>query len=343
MDATKNLLFALDCSKAFGEKVAQSVELNLSAHEERDFQDGEHKIRSLVNVQNKNIYIICSLFGDKGLSVNDKLCRLLFFIGSLKDAGASAVIPIVPYLCYSRKDRKTKSRDPVTTQYLARIFEAMGASSFVTLDVHNLQAFENSFRIPTVHLEAGEYFISYFAEEAKDKETVVLSPDAGGVKRAAAFARALEQETKMIVPVAVMHKTRSEGIVGGTEAIFGDVRAKMVIIIDDLISSGTTLVRAAKACKEAGADKVYAAATHGVFVDKANETLVDSALDKIIITNSIPPIRLDKKLVRQKMEIIDIAPLIGNMIKDSTVNSQADFVGIHLKRRPGNIPNHRSE
>ena len=321
MDDTKHLLFALDCSKAFGEKIAKTAGLNLSAHEERDFRDGEHKIRSLVNVQNKNIYVICSLFGEKGLSVNDKLCRLLFFTGSLIDAGAAKVTPIVPYLCYSRKDRKTKSRDPVTTQYVARIFEAMGANCLITLDVHNLQAFENSFRIPTVHLEAREYFISYFAEEAKDKETVVLSPDAGGVKRAAAFAHALEEETKMIVPVAVMHKTRSEGVVGGTEAIFGDVRGKMVIIIDDLISSGTTLVRAAKACKEAGADKVFAAATHGVFTDRANEILVDPGLDRIVITNSIPPIRLDKNLVSQKMKIIDIAPLFGKMIKDMTINS----------------------
>ncbi len=321
MDTTKNQLFALNSSRAFGGNIAKLIGLDLSEHEERDFMDGEHKIRSLVNVQNKNVYVICSLYGEPGLTVNDKLCRLLFFIGSLKDAGATEVTAIVPYLCYSRKDRKTKSRDPVTTQYVARIFEAMGTNRFVTLDVHNLQAFQNSFRIPTVHLEAREYFVSYFTPWAKEKETVVLSPDAGGIKRAAAFAQALESNTKTIVPVGVMHKTRSQGIVGGTEAIFGDVDGKMVIIIDDLISSGTTLVRAAKACKQAGADKVFAAATHGVFANRANEVLMDPALDKIIITNSIPPIRLNKIVVDQKIEFINIAPLIGKLIQDIIINS----------------------
>lgn len=324
MDTTKNLLFALNSSRAFGENIAEIIGLTLSEHEERDFSDGEHKIRSLVNVNNKNVFIIYSLYGESKLTVNDKLCRLLFFIGSLKDAGTARVTVIAPYLCYSRKDLKTKSRDPITTQYVARIFETMGTDQFVTLDVHNLQAFQNSFRIPTMHLEAKEYFVSYFAPLAKNKETVVLSPDAGGIKRAAAFAKALENETKTIIPMGIMQKTRNEGIVGGTEVIFGKVNGKFVIIIDDLISSGTTLVRAARACREAGADKVYAAATHGVFESRANEMLKDPALDKIVITNSVPPIRLEKKILEQKIAIINVAPLIGECIQHMVINSALD-------------------
>lgn len=321
MDTTKNLLFALNSSREFGENIAEAIGLTLSEHEERDFSEGEHKTRSLVDVQRKSVYLIYSLYGEPKLTVNDKLCRLLFFVGSLKDAGASEVTIIAPYLCYSRKDLKTKSRDPITTQYVARIFETMGTDRFVTLDVHNLQAFQNSFRIPTMHLEAKEYFVSHFSPLVKENEMVVLSPDKGGVKRAAAFAQALEKETKTIIPVGIMQKTRSEGIVGGTEVIFGEVSGKTVIIIDDLISSGTTLVRAAKACKEAGANKVYAAATHGVFESRANQVLKDQALDKIVITNSIPPIRLEKEIIEQKIEIINVAPMIAQRISGMVINS----------------------
>ena len=321
MDTTKNLLFALNSSREFGENIAETIGLTLSEHEERDFSEGEHKTRSLVDVQRKSVYLIYSLYGEPKLTVNDKLCRLLFFVGSLKDAGASEVTIIAPYLCYSRKDLKTKSRDPITTQYVARIFETMGTDRFVTLDVHNLQAFQNSFRIPTMHLEAKEYFVSHFSPLVKENEMVVLSPDTGGIKRAAAFVQALEKETKTIIPVGIMQKTRSEGIVGGTEVIFGEVSGKTVIIIDDLISSGTTLVRAAKACKEAGANKVYAAATHGVFESRANQVLKDQALDKIVITNSIPPIRLEKEIIEQKIEIINVAPMIAQRISGMVINS----------------------
>ncbi len=321
MDTTKNLLFALNSSRDFGENIAETIGLTLSEHEERDFSGGEHKIRSLVNVNNKNVFVIYSLYGEPKLTVNDKLCRLLFFVGSLKDAGTAKVTVIAPYLCYSRKDLKTKSRDPITTQYVARIFETMGTDRFVTLDVHNLQAFQNSFRIPTMHLEAKKYFVSHFSPLVKKNEMVVLSPDKGGIKRAAAFAQALEKETKTIIPVGIMQKTRSEGIVGGTQVIFGEVSGKTVIIIDDLISSGTTLVRAAKACKDAGANKVYAAATHGVFESRANQILKDQALDKIVITNSIPPIRLEKEIIEQKIEIINVAPMIAQRIRGMVINS----------------------
>lgn len=319
MDNDNILIFALDSSKDFGQTVAESIGMTLSDHEERDFPEGEHKIRSLVDVRNKCAYIIYSLYGETNLTVNDKLCRLLFFIGSLKDVGVSEVTVIAPYLCYSRKDRKTKINDPITTQYVARLFEAMGTDRFATLDVHNVQAFENSFRIPTIHLEAKAYFASYFAPVLKNKDIVVLSPDSGGIKRAMAFAQALENELKKPIPLAVMHKTRSKGVVGGTEQVFGEVGDKTIVIIDDLISSGTTLLRAAKACKKAGADKVYAAATHGVFSSGANETLKELALDKVVITNSIPSARLEREIVEQKVEIIDVAPLVGKMLLDLMV------------------------
>src|SRR6516165_2451333 len=119
-------VFALNSSHDFGEKVCARLGIPQSSHEEREFEDGEHKIRSLVNVRGKDVFVIQSLYGDPAQSVNDKLCRLLFFLGALRDASAGRITAVIPYLCYARKDRKSKSRDPVTTRYVAAIFEAVG-------------------------------------------------------------------------------------------------------------------------------------------------------------------------------------------------------------------------
>ena len=147
------MLFALGASREFGARVAAALDMPLAAHEERAFEDGEHKWRPLVSVRGRDVFVVHSLYGDDAESANDKLCRLLFFIGALKDAAAARVTALVPYLCYARKDRKTKPRDPVTTRYLAALFEAVGTDGIVTLDVHNLAAYQNAFRCRTEHLE----------------------------------------------------------------------------------------------------------------------------------------------------------------------------------------------
>ena len=125
-------LFAVEGTRDFGERVAQHLDLILGTHEERPFEDGEHKIRPLAEVRRQDVFVIHSLYGDAEQSPNDKLCRLLFFIGALKDAGAERVTAVVPYLCYARKDRRTQPRDPVTTKYVARLFEACGADAVMT-------------------------------------------------------------------------------------------------------------------------------------------------------------------------------------------------------------------
>ena len=125
-----------------------------SPHEERECEDGEHKARPLISVRGKNVFVVQSLYGDDRQSGNDKLCRLLFSIDALKDAAAARVTAVVPYLAYARKDRKTKPRDPVTTRYVAALFEAVGIDTVMTLDVHNLAAFQNAFRCRPEHLEA---------------------------------------------------------------------------------------------------------------------------------------------------------------------------------------------
>ena len=180
-------LFALNTSRDFGEKVSAHLSLPLRAHEERDFEDGEHKARPLVNVRGQDVFVIQSLYSDPHHSVNDKLCRLLFFLGALRDASAARVTAIVPYLCYARKDRQSKPRDPVTTRYIATLFDAMGVDRVVTLDVHNLAAFQNASRSRAEHLEAKKLFVEFFAPLVSQDEVVVVSPDVGGVKRAEDF------------------------------------------------------------------------------------------------------------------------------------------------------------
>lgn len=306
-------IFSLNTGKEYAQKVAAHLNLSLTPHEEREFEDGEHKIRPLDSVRGKDVYIIQALYSDDKMSVNDKLCRLLFFIGALRESGSSKITLITPYLCYARKDRKTKPRDPVTTKYLAQLIESVGTNHVVTLDVHNLQAYQNSFRCYTDHLEAKVLFADYFSH-LKEEEIVVMSPDAGGMKRADEFRLTLGKRLNADLPLIFMEKKRSAGIVSGSSLV-GDVKNKTIIIIDDLISSGTTLVRAAMACKEAGARRVAAAASHGVFSSKANENLLNLALDKVVITNSIPDITLNPRIVEDKIKVLDSTPLIAECIK----------------------------
>src|SRR5262245_18988827 len=199
-------IFAPGPNRDFGERVAAHLGVSLSAHEEREFEDGEHKMRPLVNVRGKDVFVIQSLYGDGRWSVNDKLCRLLFFLGSLRDASAERVTAVVPYLCYARKDRKSKPRDPVTTRYVAGLFEALGVDRVLTMEVHNLAAFQNAFRIRTDHLEAVKPFVGHFAPLVRQEDIVVVSPDAGGVKRAEDFRQALGRALDRDVSSAFMEK-----------------------------------------------------------------------------------------------------------------------------------------
>ena len=311
------ILFALESSRVLGEKVSAELGIPLGEHEERDFEDGEHKTRPLESVRGRDIFVLHSLHGDTKETVNDKLCRLLFFIGALKDAAAGRVTAVIPYLGYARKDRKTKSRDPVITRYVAALFEAVGTDRVVTVEVHNLAAFQNAFRCGTEHLGCARLFADHFASllsREEGEEVVVVSPDSGGVKRAERFRNALAHVLGRDVGSAFIEKYRSWGAVtGGT--VVGDVAGKAAIIVDDLISTGTTMTRAATACRERGAARVFAAAAHGLFVGDASEVLMDPAIESIVITDTVPPFRLDPAVARDRLVVIEVAPLLAAAIK----------------------------
>ncbi len=309
------VLFALAASRRLGEAVAESLGVPLAAHEEREFEDGEHKARPLENVRGRDVYLLDSLYGEPGASVNDKLCRLLFFLGALRDAHAARVTAVLPYLCYARKDRKTKTRDPVTTRYLAQLLEAVGVDRVVTVDVHNLAAFQNAFRCRTDHLEARRLLVEHYVPLLDPATPVtVVSPDVGGVKRAEALREALAQRLDAPVGVAFMEKLRSEGVVSG-DALVGEVAERTVVIVDDLISTGTTVARAVAACHAHGAGTIHACATHGLFVGAAEEMLANPRLERLTITDTVPPFRLDPALVRERVCVLPIAPLLAGTIE----------------------------
>lgn len=152
----------------------------------------------------------------------------------------------------------------MTTRYVAQLLETVGADRVVTLDVHNLAAYENAFRIRAEHLEAKKLFVNHFAPRVGTDDLVVVSPDVGGVKRAEAFREALERRLARPVDRAFMEKYRSAGVVSG-ESLVGEVAGRAAIIIEDLISTGGTIARAVAACRQRGAKIVYAAASHGIF------------------------------------------------------------------------------
>ncbi|GAA4254521.1 ribose-phosphate diphosphokinase [Azospirillum formosense] len=307
------LLFDLDPDWGHGARIARHLEVPVSLHEERGFEDGELKVRPLVGVRNRDVYVVQSLHGDAERSVHDKLCRLLFFVGAVKDASAASVTVVAPYLAYARKDRRTKPRDPVTLRYLAGMMEAVGVDRVVAVDVHNDAAFENAFRCRTEHLEARKLFAAHLAPLVGQGGVSVVSPDVGGVKRAERLRESLEHALGRDVGLAFMEKTRSGGVVrGGT--LVGDVQGRTVAILDDLISTGTTMMRAASACRAAGGGPVFALATHGLFVGGAPTVVASPLFDHVVVTDTLPPFRLPEKLVSRRVTVLPTAPLLAEAI-----------------------------
>src|SRR5579875_248457 len=313
MNADRLLLFALAGSADYARRLAAQLETPLAPAEERDFEDGEHKIRPLLPVDGADTYVVHILYGDTKHTVNDKLCRLLFLLGALKDHGAARVTAVLPYLCYARKDRRTQPFDPVTQRYVAEMFEAVGTDRVIAVEVHNVAAFENAFHRPTRHIETAELFATYFAEALKRETIVAVSPDAGGAKRVEVFRRALERRCGRPVDSAFVEKYRAGGIVTGG-ALVGRVEGRTAVVLDDLIATGNTLVRAAKACRAAGAQRVFAAATHGLFTGGASELFACEDLDGLVIGDTIPSPAAVPPTARGRLTVLDTTGLVATAI-----------------------------
>ena len=311
------LIFSLDPESGFGPALAAELDESVSRHEDRAFEDGEHKLRPLVDPRGDDVYVVSSLHGDPRASPHDKLCRLLMFIATLRDHGAARVTAVLPYLAYARKDRQTKPFDPLTLRYVAQLFEAVGTAQLLVLEAHNVAALQNAFRCPTLHLEAHRAFDGVATELARAGPLAVVSPDPGGVKRAQLWREALEARLAQPVGFAMVDKRRSAGVVSSFDLVAGEVGGMAVLLLDDLIASGQTMQRAAVVLRQAGAREVVALAAHGLFIAPAAQALADPAITRIVVTDSVPAFRLPADgPVAAKLRVVHTAPLFAQAIRD---------------------------
>lgn len=312
------LLYALDPVSSLATALAARLGVALAAHEDRGFEDGEHKLRPLSDPRGHDAYVFDSLYGEPGCSPHDKLCRLLMFIATLRQHGAARVTAVLPYLAYARKDRQTQPFDPLTLRYVAQLLEALGTAQVIVLEAHNVAALQNAFRCPTLHLEAHHAFDGLVYQLVGDEALVVASPDPGGVKRAQLWREALAASLARPVGFAMVDKRRNAGVVSSENLVAGEVDGMTVLLLDDLIASGDTMKRAAVALKRAGARAVLACAAHGLFTGAAAQVLAHGSIDHLIVSDSVPPFRLPPDApLRRKLRVASVVPLLAQAIQAS--------------------------
>ncbi len=271
------LILSGSSNRPLAEKISQKLNKPLAGIEIRRFSDGELFVEIGENVRGRAIYIIQST----SRPANDTLMELLVIIDALKRASAKEITAVIPYYGYARQDRKVAPRTPISAKLVADLLTAAGATRIVSMDLHAAQI-QGFFNIPFDNLYASPVILEYFKNEMKDvKDLVVVSPDAGGVERARAFAKRLNAS------VAMIDKRRVAPNVAKAMNVIGDVDGKTAIILDDMIDTAGTLTEAAQAIAQHGAKSVYAAATHGVLSGPAVERIKNSALQKVIITDTI--------------------------------------------------------
>jgi ribose-phosphate pyrophosphokinase len=307
------LIFDLSPDFPLGGGIAQAAGCPLASLEARDFKGGQHKMRPLVSVRGGDVFVVSSLHAVDGMSVNDRLLRMLFFIAACRDHGAARVTAVAPWLPYARKDRVTKARDPVSSRYVAQLFEAVGTDALVTVDVHNLSAFQNGFRCPTINLDTIRLFSAEVAGRAADAPVTILSPDLGGAKRAELLRQAVELIRNKPAGLAVVEKHRSGGVVSG-DLFAGDVAGHDVWIVDDMIESGQTMLRAAEACRLRGARSVHLMAAHALFDAAVLKRLLGPAIAALTVTDTAGPIMPVVPAQTTRLGILSVAPMIGQCL-----------------------------
>ncbi len=265
------------------------------------FSDGEVRVKIEENVRGKDVFVV----QPTSPPVNENLMELLIMIDALKRASARRITAVIPYFGYARQDRKDQPRVPITAKLVANLLTTAGADRVLTLDLHAGQI-QGFFDIPLDHLYAINVFVEYFSKKKFKNNLVVVSPDVGGIKMARAYAKRLR------AGLAIVDKRRNTP--DSTEAIhiLGEVKAKVAILVDDIIATGSSLIEAAKVLKKAGTKKIYAAVTHGVLSKDAPKKLENSEISQLVITDSIP---LPKEKRTSKIKVVSVAPLLGEAIK----------------------------
>ena len=298
------MLFSGEGHPDLADRIADRLDIELGGVELRQFSGGEVYARYLDSVRGSDVFIVQSL----GQPVNRNLMQLLVMIDAAKRASAKRITAVIPWYAYSRQDRKTKPREPITARLVANMIEVAGAERVMTMDLHVGQI-EGFFSFPVDHLTAMHTFVDHFVDEGlRDADdAVVVAPDTGEVKVAKRLADHLG------LPWAIVNKMRREVQQSEVTHVIGDVRNKRVIMIDDLIDTAGTLCNAAEKLLEEGATEVYAAATHAVFSGPAYERIEASPLKEVVVTDSLP---LKEDEPQSKIRTLTIAPILASTVRN---------------------------
>ncbi|MGF7437849.1 ribose-phosphate diphosphokinase [Lentilactobacillus senioris] len=300
-------IFALNSNKPLAEKIAAAVGVPLGKTSVDRFSDGEIRINIEESIRGDNIYIVQST----SAPVNDNLMELLIMIDALRRASAGTINVVIPYYGYARQDRKARSREPITAKLVANMLQIDGADRVITMDLHAAQI-QGFFDIPVDHLTGAPLLADFFLNAGFDKDTVIVSPDHGGVTRARALANFLK------APIAIIDKRRPRANVAEIMNIIGDVKGKRCLMVDDMIDTAGTLTLGAQALMDAGATEVYACGTHPVLSGPAIERIEASPIKELVVTDTI---QLPKDKQIDKIHQISVGPLIGEAIKRINENN----------------------
>ncbi len=312
IDLSGVLLFSGRVNASLSEKVGEAIGLPVAELEVCNFSDGEIFARILVNVRGRDVFVIQPTC----MPVNDSLMELLIIIDALKRSSAKRITAVLPYYGYARQDRKVESRTPITAKLVADLICRSGVDRVLTMDLHAGQI-AGFFDVPVDHLYASPLLINYFKEKNLP-DIMILSPDAGGVERARAFAKRLD------CGLGIIDKRREAKNVAKAMNIIGDVRGKNVVIVDDMIDTAGTLTEAVAAVYEHGARGVYACATHAVLSGPAFERIEKSPVIEVVVTDTIP-LGDRNPPPPSKIKVISVGGMLGEAIKrihtESSVSS----------------------
>ena len=292
----------MNSNRPLAEKIAEEVGVELGKSSVTQFSDGEIQVNIEESIRGCHVYVVQSTSSP----VNDNLMELLIMIDALKRASAKTINVVMPYYGYARQDRKARAREPITAKLVANMIEKAGATRLLTLDLHASQI-QGFFDIPVDHLMGAPLIADYFLEKGIcGDDVVVVSPDHGGVTRARKLAEFLK------APIAIIDKRRPKANVAEVMNIIGKVDGKTCVIIDDMIDTAGTITLAANALKEAGAKQVYASCTHPVLSGPAMQRIQDSAIEHLVVTDSI---YLSDERKIDKIDEISVGELMGDAIK----------------------------
>jgi ribose-phosphate pyrophosphokinase len=270
-------------SRELGGKIAEKLGVELTDAGLKTFADGEVYCRYEESIRGADLFIVQSICGSQreGLTVNDALWELLLMVHAAKHASAHRIVAVTPWYGYSRQDKKSAPREPISARLVAEMLETAGIDRMVTMDLHagQLQGF---FSKPVDHMTAMPILTQFVQDRLRDRDLVIIAPDAGRVKLVRKFAQ------KVGAPYALMEKERPAQQVAEIGYVIGEVKNRTAVIVDDIIATGGTLNAAAQTVLDEGADEVFAVATHGLFSGRAFEILSDGPLAGIVVTDTIP-------------------------------------------------------